>query len=497
MFNTLYQKLAALLFLLIVAIGIILFYLLSYATDMYQQEINQKLNSTLAASIVSEQHLLEHGNINQPALKGLFHNLMIINPSIEVYLLDPDGNILAYSAPEEKIKRRQLNLQPIQLFLKGQQKPPLLGDDPRDQQRQKVFSAAPIYKDKQLQGYLYVILGGENYDGITQMIRDSYILRVSFIGLGAALLIALVAGLLLFNTLTRRVTRLSSIMSNYLNNEPRGGDVRYPANSAPGDEIELLGQNFNVMADRIDQQLEELKQNDAKRRELVANVSHDLRTPLTSLHGYLETLLLKEDSLAPDERRRYLHIVIGQSERLKMLITDLFELSKLDSVETLLSVEPFSLSELVQDVAQKYALLAQDRGIALTTQINRELPFVYGDIALIQRALENLIDNALRHTPEGGKISIELSNEQQNNISVRVSDTGCGIAQQDIDRIFERFYQGSRAGAQSGQHSGLGLAITKKILSLHGSQISAASTPDIGTTFTFQLPVTQPQLSSM
>ena len=495
MFNTLYQKLAALLFVLVVAIGVILFFILSYATDMYQQEVNQKLNKELAGHIVSEQHLLEDGAINETALKGLFHSLMIINPSIEVYLLDTRGNILAFSAPPEKIKRKHLNLQPIETFLQQQQGPPLLGDDPRDKQRQKVFSAAPIYKDKQLQGYLYVILGGETYDGITEMIRESYILRISFIGLGAALVIALVAGLLLFATLTRRITRLSAIMSTYLNNAENntghGGSVRYPVKSRQRDEIERLGNNFNVMADRIDQQLEELKQNDAKRRELVANVSHDLRTPLTSLHGYLETLLLKEDSLTPEDRRRYLEIVISQSERLKMLITDLFELAKLDSVETLLSVESFSLSELVQDVAQKYALLAQDKGIAFTTHFNRELPFVYGDIALIQRALENLIDNALRHTPEGGKISIELNNEQ-NNISVRVSDTGCGIAQQDIDRIFERFYQGNPSKTQSNQHSGLGLAITKKILSLHGSQIRADSTPNVGTTFTFQLPVMQP-----
>lgn len=496
MFNTLYQKLAALLFILMVGIGVILFYILSYATDMYQQEVNQKLNKTLAASIVSEQHLLEHGNINETALQGLFHNLMIINPSIEVYLLDPKGTILAYSAPEDKIKRHQLNLQPIKTFLQSKHTTPLLGDDPRDQHRQKVFSAAPIYKNKQLQGYLYVILGGETFDGITQMIRESYILRISFIGIGTALLIALIAGLLLFYTSTRRITRLSMIMSNFVNRDSKEIATRYPVKSSGGDEIEQLGQNFNVMADRIDSQIEELRQNDAKRRELVANVSHDLRTPLTSLHGYLETLLLKEDSLTPDDRRRYLQIVISQSERLKVLIQDLFELAKLDSVETLLSVEPFSLSELVQDVAQKYAPQAHDKGIAFNTRYNRELPFVYGDIALIQRALENLIDNALRHTPSGGKVSIELNNEAgngQHNIVVRVSDTGCGIAQQDIDHIFERFYQGSRNGESAGQHSGLGLAITKKILALHGSQIIAASTPNVGTTFTFQLSATQPQ----
>ena len=494
MFNTLYKKLALLLFAIIIGIGVLLYLMLGYTSDMYQQEVSQKLNTDIAKHIVAEESLLHAGVINQDALKQVFHMLMVINPSIEVYLLDPDGKILSYSAPDDKIKRQHIDLQPIRQFINDSKKFPLLGDDPRGLQQHKVFSAAPIYHQQELQGYLYIILGGETYDGVADMIRDSYILKVSVFGIGAALLIALISGLLFFALLSRRIKCLSGVMHNFLNGSSSTAPTRYPHTAYHRDEIDQLGERFNIMADRIDQQVNDLKQNDAKRRELVANVSHDLRTPLTSLHGYLETLLLKDKTLSQEERQRYLKIIISQSERLNHLIAELFELAKLDSVETLLSVEPFSLAELVQDVSQKYALIANQQGVTLKTELNRELPFVYGDIALIQRALENLLDNAIRHTNKDGEISLSLTKHQQ-NITVQVADTGCGIAKEDMDHIFDRFYQAKRQGNENeqrdNQHSGLGLAITKKIVSLHGSEIQANSTPNVGTTFSFDLPAYQ------
>lgn len=494
MFNTLYKKLAATLFVCIVGMGFILLYIMSYSARMYQQEVSQKLNADIAKQIVAEKLLMQNNAIDQNALKDLFHMLMVINPSIEVYLLDTQGKILAYSAPEEKIKRTHVSLKPIDRFLDNHKQLPLTGDDPRNPQGKKVFTTSPIYSHNELQGYLYVILGGEIFDGITAMIQSSYILQISALGIGSALIIALLSGLLLFFVITRRISKLTGIMSSYLKHGSEPTDTRYPVKSKRGDEIERLGENFNVMADRIDKQLSELKLNDAKRRELVANVSHDLRTPLTSLHGYLQTLCLKEDTLSAEERKRYLQIVIGQSDRLKHLITELFELAKLDSVETLLSVEPFSLAELIQDIAQKYTLIAKENAITLTTDFSRELPFVYGDIGLIQRALANLLDNALRYTKAGGEITLSLT-EDHDNITVKITDTGCGIAQEEIPHIFDRFYRAKQTEAQNNtqdeQNSGLGLAITKKILSLHGSQIIANSIPDVGTTFTFHLPACQ------
>jgi two-component system OmpR family sensor kinase len=243
------------------------------------------------------------------------------------------------------------------------------------------------------------------------------------------------------------------------------------------------------MTERINSQVKKLEQFDSMRRELVANVSHDLRTPLATLRGYIETLILKDKSLSPEERQEYLKIAINHCERLGKLIADLFELAKLDAHDMALNTEPFSLSDLVQDVIQKFELTAKERKINMVTNIGRELPFAYADIAMIERVLENLIDNALRFTPEQGRVGIELSSEGKDTITVKISDTGKGIPETELPRIFDRFYRTDSSRKDRSSHSGLGLAVTKKILELHGSPISVKSNPDEGTVFTFNLPV--------
>ena len=486
MLNTLYKKLTAILFVVLCLVGALVFALVLYATDMYQQEVSQRLNRDLAEHILSENLMLKDGQVDQQALKQIIHMLMVINPSIEVYLLDTQGKILAFSAPQGKVKRQYVNIEPVKQFLSTPKRLPYFGDDPREFGRKKIFSAAPISSGKGIEGYVYVILAGEAVDSAAAMIKDSYILRYSLAGLIASLLVAMLFGLIMFSFTTRRISRLSNAMTAFLSGSDNRQVTLYPHTDRIRDEVDQLGANFNSMADRIQQQMEALKQNDAKRRELIANVSHDLRTPLTSLHGYIETLLMKESDLTEEERRDYLKTAANHSEQLNRLIDELFELAKLDSVETLLNIEPFSLAELAQDVAHSFNLAAEKNHITIKTEFGSNVPFAYADIALIQRVLENLIENAMRYTPKGGEISISLSAKNE-NILVSVSDTGCGIKKEDVPHIFDRFYRVTKSRENGDFHSGLGLAIVKRILSLHGSDISTDSEINKGTTFTFQL----------
>jgi len=242
------------------------------------------------------------------------------------------------------------------------------------------------------------------------------------------------------------------------------------------------------MMERIDAQLLELEKTDSLRRELVANISHDLRTPLTNLHGYLETLSLKGEGLSQEDRALYLKIALSHSRRLSQLIAELFELARLNSCETVVYAEPFSLAELVQDVAQKFELRAQQSGVRLEVRVDEEAPGVHANIGMMQRVLENLIDNALRHTPRGGLIHIGIV-PQGDQVMVRVADTGCGIEEEALERIFDRFHRADRAKPGSCGRAGLGLAIAKRILELHGSGIRVESRVDRGTTFSFCMPV--------
>lgn len=487
MLRTLYGKLAAILFLLLCASGAAGLLVNRYATEMYQQEVAQRLNREVAAHIVSEIDLIERTNEATDALKEVFHWLMVVHPSIEIYRLDREGRILAYSAPPERVKLDRIDLGPVREFLSGPELLPLLGDDPRKPGGAKVFSAAEIPGEEK-GGFLYVILGGEQFDSIAQMLETSYILRQSTVAFGAALLVTLVAGLGLFGLVTSRIRRLAKAVEEF-----RASDFSrlpvLPGATGRGDEIDRLTDTFGRLSERTIEQLERLRQTDLLRRELVANVSHDLRTPLASLQGYLETVLMKEDSLEPEERRKYLEIAQRQATRLSRLVEELFELAKLDAHETRPQPEDFPIGELLQDVAQKFSLEAAEKHVRVETELGGGGPFVHADIGLIERVLQNLLENALRYTGDGGRIRMRVRPSQANEgkVAVAVEDTGAGIDSEALPKIFERH---NRAGADKDAtgRAGLGLAIAKRIVELHGGVIAAESDPGHGTTFRFELP---------
>jgi two-component system OmpR family sensor kinase len=489
MFKTLYSKLAIVLTGLFCIVGLIFVAITIFSTDMYQQEVNQKLNDNLAQHIVNEKLLIQNNRVNEDALKNIFHMLMVINPSIEIYLLDTDGNILAFSAPPGKVKRQRIDTGPIKSWLKGDRNQPILGEDPRNQKGKKVFTAAPIFNDDRLEGYLYVILGGEIYDSIAQKLKRSFIIKLSFWVIWGSLLFALVTGLILFAMLTERLKKLTNSVDSFRLGEGLNIEelpIRKKGNLS--DEIDRLSVSFKVMAEQIQSQMEKLQKSDSMRRELVANVSHDLRTPLATLQGYIETLLLKEESLTGEERRKYLEIAIKHCVRLNRLVNDLFELAKLDSGDMKPRPESFNIIDLIQDLIQKFQLKAKEKDIKIDVNTRKELSYVFADIALIERALENLIENAIHYTDMGGTIELILEKEEE-DISIGVRNSGKIIPDKDIPLIFDRFYQLNRSSKDKIGHSGLGLAITKKIIELHKRIIEVESSSDTGTYFHFRLPV--------
>lgn len=486
MFQSLYSKIAAGLAGLFLLVGLVFIGVTVFSTDMYQQEINQKLNINLAKQIVKERLLMEEGRINRDALKEIFHMLMVINPGIEIYLLDTSGEILAFSAPPGSVKRQQVDLGPLKEWLTGNTAAPVRGDDPKSLTGKKVFSAARIERQGIHEGYLYVILGGEQYDSVAEKLKSSYILQLSAWMMAAGLLFALIAGLLLFAMLTGRLRRLARVMDGFKPGENISLAPIGPPNTAR-DEIDRLSGTFRQMAGRIETQMAQLKASDKMRRELVANVSHDLRTPLATLQGYIETLLLKENRYSMQERRQYLETAIKHCHRLNRLVTDLLDIARFESAQVPVKQEAFHLAELVSDVMQKFALSAREKQVELVPAFSASLPFVNADIALIERVMENLVENALHHTPAKGRVTIELS--WDGDIMIAVRDTGPGIPPKDLPHIFDRFYHAGKNGRKDPAHSGLGLAITKKIIELHDREISVDSRAGRGACFSFSLPV--------
>lgn len=492
MFKSLYSKLAVVVLVLFSLVAILMVTLIIYATGMYHQEVDQKLNVDLAENIVKEKILIKDGRIDRDALEHIFHMLMVINPSIELYLLDAEGTVLEYSAAPGKVKRESVSLDPLHEWASGDIALPLFGDDPRNPDGQKVFSAAPIHQNGKLEGYLYVILGGEKYESVAHKFQDSFIIKVSSWLIVAAVAAAGIIGLLMFALLTRRLRKLAAGMDAFKRGEHLENiDLPYEKETVvPGDEIDNLSRTFRGMAARIEEQIMQLQKNDLLRRELVANVSHDLRTPLATLKAYIETMQLKDFDWSLNERQKYLEVAGKHCQRLSSLVDDLFELASLDAQETKLDLEPFNIAELIQDVVQNYELPANKKNITLASNIEEGHSFVIGDIGLVERVLENLINNALRHTPEGGTVSVIL-NPTDDYMNVQVLDTGGGIPEDALPHIFDRFYKidSNLNSSDAVAGFGLGLAIAKRIMDLHGGGIQVDSELHEGTRFTFSFPI--------
>jgi signal transduction histidine kinase len=479
--HSLYGRISLVYLLILVVLGGVLLGLAQRIFTRLVEEADQKLNRSLAVHLAEEFSPLLQGPMDEARVGELMHFQMVMNPRVEIYLLDAEGNVLAFFADPAKIRQPRVRLEPIRQFLSGEASLPILGDDPRNVGKTKPFSVTPIQIEGTRPGYLYVILSSEEYDSAVAMVQDSYISQVTVIGVAVLLGVTLLVGLLLFLFITRRFRAITEAVRRF-----EQGDLTPRVPVRTHDEIGQLGQAFNQMADRIATQMDELKRTDDLRRELVANVSHDLRSPLASIQGYVETILMKDVQLVPAERARYLGIIHTTATRLSHLVHELFELSKLDARQVQPQPELFSMAELVQDVVMKFRPQAEQQHITLNAVLPPQASPVKADIGLIERVLSNLLDNALRYTPEQGTVYVKLA-PQADGVQVCVSDTGYGIPAEHLPLLTERFYRVDKSRDRASGGAGLGLAIAQRILDLHGSHLEIESTVNVGTTVSFAL----------
>ena len=517
--TSLFARLALVFLVIMALLGGSLLLLASYMSDYHGQDLLQHLNQPVAGYVTEQRQLINlQGLVDETALDALASHAMILNPALEIYLLDPSGHILSHRLPGNQVLKKQVDLIPIQQYLKPDADYPIVGDDPSNPQQRNIFSVAPIEDadSGDLLGYVYAVVGGQLYRQLRESAFENYAFSVGGLLMLGCLLAALLAGLLVFFAMTRRVTRLRQAMLKYDLLYPELSAIdQLPRSASRGtDEIDQLTEAFREMAAHIHQQFTRLQSVDQSRRELIANVSHDLRTPLAAVQGYIETALLKtQECETQHELRDHLQISIRQCQRLSSLIEELFELSRLQADNTRPNPEPFSLLELAHDCLQEFRLKADQKQVNLEITGQQQDSYVTADIAMIQRVLQNLIDNALRHTPAGGDVQLKIV-RADDGTRIEISDTGCGISHHDIPFIFERYFQARDVGssypaamakelasdssslAQNGEEnrvrqarsgSGLGLAIVKRILDLHQSRIEVESELNKGTRFSFVL----------
>jgi signal transduction histidine kinase len=479
--QSLYARIALVFAGIVLALGATLGWLGYDAAKQHQHEILQRVNLGLAQHIAKQAALVADPQNTQ----RLFDHLMAVNPNIEVYLLDPQGRVVQSSPQPLTLPRQQVSLEPVRRLIAGAALP-VTGDNPRHTEGREIFSVAPIETADGVGGYVYIVLLNDMYRGMVADAWQGYALRSGAKVAVLAVIVAMIAGLAAFAVVTRRLERTIREIEAFASLPNEDTLPTLPALKPRGDEIERLHAAFASLRERLNVQMAELKRQDELRRELVANVSHDLRTPLTSMQGYLEALARMDDGMDHAERKRYLDVAVRQSHRVSRLAQQLFELARLECEETQPQPELFSVSELVQDIAQKFALVAERKSIQLHTEIDAGPLSVQGDIGMIERVIGNLVDNAIRHTPEGGDIYL-VAHRRARGIEVRIDDTGQGISEEQLPGLLVRGSPIRKMATQRG--GGLGLLIANRILHLHGSTIEAASRVGEGTSISFILPV--------
>jgi len=283
--------------------------------------------------------------------------------------------------------------------------------------------------------------------------------------------IAVALGVLLARTLTRPMRELTSAIRDMAR-----GRLQQQVPVRTKDELGELANAFNEMSD-------ELARINELRRQMTADIAHDLRTPLTVITGYLESL--RDGVLQPTPER--LDAIYGEAQHLFHLIQDLRTLSLADAGELPLQLQTLKASDLMQRVQLAYAHQAETHAISLELALTADLPPIEVDQERMMQVLGNLISNALRHTPRGGRIALGASHEA-GRILLTVADTGEGIQADNLPRVFERFYRGETSRQREGAETGLGLAIVKSIVEAHGGSIRVDSQLNKGTTFTINLP---------
>ncbi|MEP7323535.1 MAG: HAMP domain-containing sensor histidine kinase [Saprospiraceae bacterium] len=483
-FNNLFWRISAIFFFLLVFTGLSFIYITVHYSGLYFEEINQKLNKNTAADIAAHSTPFTDGKVNDTAMEKMFDQLMSVNPSLEIYLLDNSGKILSYYAPQNKVLLDKIDLEPVRQFIDTKGSKYITGDDPHHPGLKKIFSAARVISNGLESGFIYAVLASEEYDTISRSLTKNYLLKVGLQGIIITLVVALLVGLIIIGLITRNFSKILAVMQQF-----KEGDISARVKVQSVGDVKQVGDIFNEMADILSENIEKLKEVEVLRRELIANVSHDLRTPIAIIQGYIETLQMKSAVLSEEERKKYLDIISESTGKLQKLVAELFELSKLEAKQVKPVKEPFFISELVNDIISNYQLIAKEKNISITTLLSKDLPPVFADVALIERVMQNLIDNAMKFTPGGGKITI-TTNIHDQEVEVKVADTGIGIPEAEREQIFGRYYK-AKNFTDLKNSTGLGLAIIRNILDLHHSSLQLISEINSGSTFVFRLPIYQ------
>ncbi len=459
----------------------------------------ERANSFIGRVVDVHPDLLDLHERDPEGFTGFLRNLLLFEPDTQLYLLDAQGTVMAASGRAQPKPGFKVRLDPVRqaVATAGDRRRAayVMGDDPEHMNVDAVIAARPLRRsviqpDTRTAGYLYLVSQPPELDpGRAEVVRSS-LLGSALSGLLALIVVMTVCAAWIVITVTRPLRDLSDAVARA---QRDGFDAAAMVERAsacsgrPGDEFAQLRTGFNAMLARLRSQWDALRRLDQFRRESVSNLSHDLRSPLTATVACLETLDRRwaaDGALADD--RALIEVALRNTRNAAQLVRSLGDLALLDEPEFKLQPMTVDLAEVLDDIVMRFADRAAQQGVHLQQVSATQTVFAAIDIELFERAVANLVDNALKHTPPGGSVTLQMHSDD-GHVCIRVADTGRGIAAHDLEHLFDRLYTGSGARGDA-DGKGLGLAIVKRIVELHRGEVAVASEPDRGTEVTIRLP---------
>ncbi|MHC0522763.1 sensor histidine kinase [Vibrio harveyi] len=419
----------------------------NWQKETIELRTKQSLHKELASHMRDDNPLMIGTDYNPKALKSIFHTLMLIGPDFEIYFLDSQGNITTHAAPEGAEIMGKVDLNPIKRFLNDEPFP-ILGEDPRNRGEHKVFSVAAIEELGSTVGYLYVVIGSTRHDAIANAQVDTPYIALAGLVLVSILGFALGAYVLVKRSLLNPIERVTNQLQQQAEHDFR----LQPDFTRQVPELVPIANSYQMMAKHIQQQFLQLEYQSSHRRQSLLQLSHDLKTPLSSVLGYLETWRLQHPESDP-----LIDVAFRNCEKLSTQLHSLLDVARKEAPMPNYEYRPVDLGALMAECAETMQSQFSRKEVLLKIDVDNEIQTV-GDKGLLERLVLNLLENALRHSPMRSEV----------HCHAHLSD--------DKSRIHFAFINHIEEEAQGGS-LGIGTKIVQSILMLHHSYLETSSTP--------------------
>jgi signal transduction histidine kinase len=456
------------------------------STTTYHEASTQLLNKDIAAHIAKFTSPFEGQGVNPKKADSVFYNAMVLSPSAEVYFLDTNGKVIAFHSPKNEISRWNVPLDPIKSYIELKGQVFVKGLDPKDPNHNKIFSASEVKSGDKKLGYIYVVLGSKKSESLVDLLYGNHIMKLALTAFITIIFLSAFLSILYLRRMKKSFLKLITVLERF-----EAGDYTARFNINMKDELLPVTQAFNKMADLLSTTITQLKKSEQERKTFIATISHDLRTPLSIARGYTETLMLKRETadITHEEQKQYSQLIYNKMLQIENMVKQLFELSKMESIEFRAQKEPFVLSEIMDESVNTFQMVAKEKKIQLECLQCLHHIWVYADIRMIERVIQNLAENALKSTNEGGKVIASISREGE-SVIFRIDNTGEPLPD-DLLQWIGHFKSDTELLSNHPAKLGLGLIIVQKMLLLHNSSLGAKY-ENGRNVFSFALPIYNP-----